>query len=114
MRDATRPHPTRRREEAETPRTKVKPFSIGASYAGLRFDLPEGRDWLVTTHDDPSGKPHSYLVTVWVEEGLGRLASCRCGGFKFGRVCRHIRFIQRADSILTRAPVREIRPVYFN
>lgn len=92
--------------------TKTTRFNICASWNGSRFDLPEGREWLVTTNDNPAERPHAYVVTVWVEEGLGRIASCRCDAFRFGNPCRHIRYAQAVDSILTNAPVREIKPVY--
>ena len=81
--------------------------SITATYQSSRFDLPEGREWLVT-----SCSGHSYVVTIWTDEDFGRMASCRCAAFNFGKVCKHIRFAQLADSILTKSPVREIRPVY--
>jgi hypothetical protein len=77
-----------------------------ATYFKTRHDLPQGREWLVTTENE-----HSYVVTVWVEEELGRLASCRCKAFSFGQPCRHIRFVAYADSFLTRAPLREIQRV---
>jgi hypothetical protein len=78
---------------------------LKAQYHKTRFDLPEGREWLVTSGN------HEYMVTVWTEENLGRLASCRCRAFQFGRVCKHIRFIAKCDSYLTGAPVREIKGV---
>jgi hypothetical protein len=90
--------------------TKRRPLSICAHFDGNRFDLSEGRDWLVTTFDHENGE-HAYVVTVWVEDGLGRMASCRCKAFGFGNVCRHIRYVQLVDSLLTKAPVREIQPV---
>ena len=77
-----------------------------AQFDGLRRDLPEGREWLVTTPE-----AHSYVVTVFVDAEHGRMATCRCRAFTFGRPCRHIRFVQMADSFLTRAPVREIQAV---
>jgi hypothetical protein len=87
--------------------TTRRNVSICATFDGNRFDLPEGRDWLVTSEES-----HAYVVTVWVEEDLGRMASCRCDGFKFGRCCRHVKYVQVVDSLLTKAPVREIKPVY--
>jgi hypothetical protein len=83
--------------------------SICAQYHATRFDLPEGRDWLVTGCNG-----HSYVVTIWVEEANGRMAKCQCKAFQFGNVCKHLRFIQTVDSLLTKAAVREIKPVYFN
>lgn len=79
--------------------------TLKAQYNKTRFDLREGREWLVTSGD------HEYVVTVWTEESLGRMASCRCRAFQFGRVCKHIRFIAKADSYLTGAPMRDIRGV---
>lgn len=88
--------------------------TMQAKFNGLRRDLTEGREWLVTTHDDPSGKGHAYVVTIWVEPELGRVASCQCDGFtKGGRCCRHILFIRVSDSILYNVKCREIRPVPF-
>lgn len=92
--------------------TKTTRFDICASYSATRFDLPEGREWLVTTNDNPAERPHRYLVAVWVEEGLGRIASCQCKAFQFGNPCRHIKYVALVDSILTNAPVRELKPVY--
>lgn len=107
----TAPHPAPAAVAgAVKPRPKV---SICATFHGSRFELAEGREWLVTTYDHADGE-HAYIVTVWVEEGLGRMASCRCQAFVFGQLCRHIKYTQLVDTELTRAPVREIRPVYYN
>lgn len=77
-----------------------------ARYSRTRFDIPEGREWEVTT---PEG--HSYLVTIWKDSEHGRMATCRCRAFTFGQVCRHVRYAQRVDSFLTGAPVRDIQGV---
>jgi hypothetical protein len=79
---------------------------LSAQYHKTRFDLSEGREWLVR-----SDSGHEYVVTVWVESGLGRIASCRCRAFQFGVVCKHIRFVAKCDSYLTGAPVREVQGV---
>lgn len=97
---------------AEPAGTKTTHFNICAAWNGSRFDLPEGREWLVTTNDNPAEKPHRYLVAVWVESELGRVASCQCRAFQFGNPCRHIKYVALVDSILTGAPTREIKPVY--
>jgi hypothetical protein len=89
--------------QTETPRTKA--FTC-AQFHGTRFDLNEGRDWLITTEEG-----HAYVVTIWAEEELGRMASCRCKAFTFGQLCRHIIYAQAVDTTLTGAPMRAIRPV---
>lgn len=81
--------------------------TITARYNMTRFDLPEGREWLVT-----SDSGWSYVVLVWTDKRFGRMAKCSCEAGRFGKPCKHVRFIQVADSILTEAPIREIRPVY--
>lgn len=76
--------------------------TMTARYHRTRPDLPQGREWLV------NGK---YIVTVYADAEFGRVATCRCKAFTFGLACKHIGYVQRVDSILTRAPVREIQPV---
>jgi hypothetical protein len=85
--------------------------SITAQYVSTRFDLQDGREWLVTTSDHADGD-HLYIVTVWQEDELGRMASCRCKAASCGLLCRHVRYAQVCDSILTHVPMRAIRPVY--
>ena len=48
---------------------------------------------------------------ITVDARFGRTAKCSCKAGRFGLACRHIRFVQGADSVLTGAPVREIREV---
>lgn len=71
----------------------------------LRRDLPDGREWLVTS--DTSG--NTYSVTVWVDPVFGRLAECSCKAGEFGQACKHLRFAQGADSGLFQVEPREIR-----
>lgn len=93
------------------PTAARRKVSIAASYHATRFDLSGGREWLVTTFDHADGE-HSYIVTVWHEEENGRMASCRCKAASFGQLCRHIKYVQICDSLLTHEPIRAIRPVY--
>lgn len=97
--------------QTEVTNINTHKVSIRATYQTTRFDIPEGRDWLVTTFDHADGE-HAYVVTIWHEEGLGRMASCRCKAFTFGQLCRHIRYAASCDSVLTNEPLRAIRPVY--
>lgn len=82
--------------------------TMTARFNGLNRQLPEGREWRVTS--ERSG--NTYVVTVWQDADFGRMARCSCKAGQCGVSCRHVRFIAHTDSYLTGAPVREIRPVY--
>ena len=77
-----------------------------ATYKGFYDALPQGRQW--TVHSDSGA---DYAVTVWVDAKHGRMARCSCKASEFGLACKHIRFVQRADSYLSAAPVRDIQAV---
>lgn len=85
---------------------------VKVKWAGLRRDLPAGREWTVITQDKPETRPHVYPVAVWTDAELGRVARCVCRGFHAGHLCRHIRGVQPVDGILFRAENRTPAPVH--